>query len=369
VNNIPQSPATLLGEIEGEQPGWSLPRIGRHVCYWLFWMLLFATINSSNGNIGFWRCMTIECTIMLIKLPYTYVMIYILVPRFLLRKKYFPFAVSVFLMTLVAGTIVWHYYLSYVPELIENTKPARFLSSGYFYKTIDLLYVATFPTIFKLYQFYLRQEVKNRSINEKRLQAELEVLKHQLQPHFLFNTLNNLYGMVLTGDKNSANAILRLSSIIRYMLYECNEPFIPIEKEIELLKNYIELEKMRYGGRLDISFEIGGEAGGKAIAPLLLIGFVENAFKHGPGQKADGGWIRINFFLSHHEVDFLVENNLSGAIGHARIGLEPEHLTPRIEAGIGLENIKKRLDLQYGGKYQLKIESKDTFLIHLKLNL
>ena len=339
-------------------PAWNFKRIYRHIAYWCFWLLLFSTVNSSYGSGSFWKWLHIELIMMSVKLPFTYFMIYFLVPRFLLHKKYVQFILFALLATLAGGTIIYSIYYFFLPGITEFTHSIRFFGAGFFYKTIDLVYVSSFPIIYKMNQHYLRQEKQTREISEQKLQAEIELLKHQLHPHFLFNTLNNLYGIILTGQEHAADIVLRLSHMMRYMLYECNSPYILLENEITQLQNYITLEKLRYGKRLSISFEVSGDYPDKLIPPLLLIGFVENACKHGAGEHIAASWIRINIWVSDNTLDFMVENNLKEKEKENDISTH---------SGIGLTNIKKRLDLMYPGRHQLKIESKDTYLINLRL--
>jgi two-component system, LytTR family, sensor kinase len=348
--------------IEKIYGGWSKQRAYRHIAYWFFWLLLYASVNSANSQSGFGFWLIVELLIMTIKLPYTYVMIYFLVPQLLIKRKYYQFFLWALLATVIGGTIVWgiHYY--YFVDLIHYSRPTNFFSPPFFYKALDLVYVATFPIILKLQQFYQQQEKQNREIVEQKLNAELELLKNQLHPHFLFNTLNNLYAMILTSDKNATKAVLHLSSMMSYMLYECNGATITLDKEIDHLKNYIELEKIRYGKRLNISFEFGGEIEGKSIAPLLLFGFVENAFKHGVGKNINDGWIRVNCWAKNETLDFLVENSLCGDEVDA---IE----TINTNGGIGLQNIRKRLSLIYPERHSLKIKNDETYLVHLKLDL
>ena len=340
--------------------GWSTERVLRHVAYWCFWLLLYSTVNSEKVPM-FWGWVKVELVIMLVKLPYTYTMMYVLVPRFLIRQRYLIFFCWAMVITLLGGELIVLIYNYYVGPVLFY-KPINLDFSGFFYKTIDLVYISTFPVIYKLHQFFVQQEKQNQQIVEQKLQAELELLKNQLQPHFLFNTLNNLYGLVLTNDKNAGRAVLHLSSMMSYMLYECNAKSIALQKEVAHLKNYIELEKIRYGDRLQVSFESGGEINETWIEPLLLSGFVENAFKHGPGNNLQPSWIRINLWVQNGELDYLVENSM-----HA-----PESGTeePAQASGIGLDNIKKRLLLIYPGRHHLKIEDNaETFLIHLKLRI
>lgn len=347
--------------IEKIYSGWSFARVVRHITYWFFWLLLYASVNSTNSiyNVGGW--MEVELVIMIGKLPYTYFMIYFLVPQFLIKRRYYPFFFFALIATAIVGTAIWAYQYFFCADIFHYTKEKAFFSATYFYKALDLVYVAAFPIILKLQQFYQQQEKQNRQIVEQKLNAELELLKNQLQPHFLFNTLNNLYAMVLTSDKNAGKAVLHLSSMMSYMLYECNSSAIALEKEIEHLRNYIELEKIRYGKRLNISFECGGDIASKNIAPLLLFGFVENAFKHGVGENISESWIRINCWVKNGIFDFLIENSVCPETdGEENI---------KTKGGIGLNNIQKRLGLIYPGTHELKIENAETFLVHLKLSM
>jgi two-component system, LytTR family, sensor kinase len=283
---------------------------------------------------------------------------HIFVTQILISKKVSRFVLFAITITAIGGTAVWSIHYFFLTDYFHYSKPEGFFSPIFFYKTLDLVYVAAFPLIFKLQQFYHHQEKQNREIIEQKLNAELELLKNQLQPHFLFNTLNNLYGMILTQDKNTAKAVLHLSSMMNYMLYDCSGQTILLEKEIEHLKNYIELEKIRYGKRLTLSFEYGGDLNNKHIAPLLLFGFIENAFKHGVGKDDKDAWIRINCWVKKKSLDFFIENSLA---------IE-EKKSPS-NNGIGLKNIQMRLNLIYPNQHVLKIEFEETFLVHLILKL
>ena len=165
--------------------------------------------------------------------------------------------------------------------------------------------------------------------------------------------------MVLSGEKKAAGALMKLSEIISYMLYECNVAMVDFDKEVQVIRNYIELEKIRYGERLDLSFEITGQTGGKRIPPLLLIPFIENAFKHGASKEINKAWIRIHIQVEREELLFMLENSIP----------EGEKPLTHARSGIGLENVSKRLDLLFGEDYTLNISEADTFLVNLKIPL
>lgn len=342
--------------------GWSAERIGRHVLYWLAWLLFYATVNSSYHDDSFITWVNVELIIMVIKLPFTYFVIYFLVPNYLIKKQYVSFFLWIILLASIGGIGVraLDYYI--IAPYLFGLTPGSFFYFKIFYKILDLIYVAALPVVLKLFQRYVQEEKKSQQISEQKLNAELQLLKNQLHPHFLFNTLNNLYALVLTNDKNAPDVVLRLSNMMNYMLYECDKDLIALDKEIINLKNYIELEKIRYEDRLDISFETGGDIAHKSIAPLLLISFLENAFKHGPGNNEKPSWIRINLWVENDQLDFLIENSINNE--DTDIGNQQ-----KMQSGIGLSNVKKRLELVYPNRYTLKIAQNDTFFVQLKLEL
>nr|WP_273569082.1 histidine kinase [Maribacter sp. Hal144] len=189
--------------------------------------------------------------------------------------------------------------------------------------------------------------------------AELTALKNQLNPHFLFNTLNNLYALTLDKSDRAPEVIERLSDILDYILYRCKENYVPINKEIELIENYLSLEKIRYGERVAIKFEHQNENDVK-VAPLLLLTFVENAFKHGVSQEL--GQAKIEIFLN------IKNSNIIFSIFNSKPNI-PEEIQPKNEEHLGLKNVKKQLELLYPNSYDLQItEKEDSYSVMLKLN-
>ena len=205
-------------------------------------------------------------------------------------------------------------------------------------------------------RFYKNQQ-KYLKLNEHKKTAELTALKHQLNPHFLFNTLNNLYALALKKADEAPEIIEKLSDILDYMLYRCNDTFVLLQKEIELVENYLSLEKVRYGKRVQISFEKDMDKDVK-IAPLLLLTFIENAFKHGVSQELKEAFITIKINLEGDQILFNIENSKPNA------SVEEN----KAEHRIGLKNIKKQLELLYTDNYFLDIENtKDSYTVILKL--
>ena len=304
----------------------------------------------------------VELIVMTIKLPFTYFVIYYLFSNFLVKKRYSSFFIYGLLLAIIGGFGMWIlYYFFIMPNLFEIT-PKHFWNFKISYKILDLIYIASLPIILKLLQRQVRQEKQTLQLAGQKLSAELKLLKNQLHPHFLFNTLNNLYGMVLTNHPKSSDVVLRLSEMMSYMLYECERNSIALEKEIANLENYLAIEKIRYGKRLEISFETDGAIHGKIIAPLLLIPFVENAFKHGVENNENQSWIRMNLWVENNHLNFMIENSIAENKGEIE-GFQKE------QSGIGLSNVQKRLDLLYPNRHTLKTKHQDSFLVKLNLEL
>ena len=341
--------------------GWSWERVLRHVLYWLGWLLFYVITNSLYFDKNLMRWISIELVSMCIKLPFVYFVIYYLVPNFLIPKRYFEFFSLLLFSAIFAGFAIWTSYYYVFHSFFSHIGGSKFWSMKMSFRVLDLIYIASLPTILKLHQRQSLQEKKAQQLVEQKLGAELKVLKNQLHPHFLFNTLNNLYSMVLTQHPKASEVVVRLSDIMSYMLYDCERSLIDLEKEIENLKNYIELEKIRYGTRVDISFETGGEITGKSIAPLLLLPFLENAFKHGVEKNELNSWVRINLWVTEEELTYMVENSLPEAV-------QDENM-PKTQSGVGLANVRKRLELLYPDQHSLEITHEETFLAKLNLKL
>ena len=198
---------------------------------------------------------------------------------------------------------------------------------------LELLFIYTF--IYHLYIYYRRSLAAEKA----RAGAELSVLRSQIHPHFYFNTLHNLYGLALERSPRTEEAILRLSDIMEYVIYDCRSDKVALEKEIRFIQSYIELERLRYGDELQLQVEMDIQHPGMLIAPLLLIPFVENAFKHGAEQQEKGAYIYIHTALNGDDLYFEVINT-------ARQG-------GNVRGGTGLDNVKKRLQYLYPGGHQL----------------
>ena len=192
---------------------------------------------------------------------------------------------------------------------------------------------------------------------QERITAQLQLLKAQVHPHFLFNTLNNIYAFALENSPKTPQMILKLSSLLSYMLYDCREEKVLLEKEVDIMKNYIDLEKERYGEKLDISVNIEGDIQDQFITPLLILPFLENAFKHGTSEQLEKPWMSIDIVVKDQQLKCKVVNSKNQYV--------PFH-----ENGVGINNVRKRLELLYMDRHELKLKDEgEFFVVSLLLNL
>ena len=206
-----------------------------------------------------------------------------------------------------------------------------------------------------------REEKSIRELSEMKTEAELKFLKAQVHPHFLFNTLNNLYALTLDQSPKASEVVLKLSELMNYMLYECNEDNILISKEINLIENYLSLERIRYEDNLDLEFNVKGEIAGKKIAPMILLPFVENAFKHGVSKLVSHAQVRIELCLDGNKLEFKSSNSKPAENKPDLIGYSD---------GIGLKNVQRRLELLYHQRHEIDFFYTETeFNVSLKINL
>jgi LytS/YehU family sensor histidine kinase len=201
-----------------------------------------------------------------------------------------------------------------------------------------------------LFKYWVKKQHEWVQAEKERAIAELQLLKAQVHPHFLFNTLNNIYSFSLENSKKTPGLILKLSSLLSYMLYDCKAEEVSLEKELEVMKNYIDLEKERYGDNIDISLNIEGDIKNKQIAPLLLLPFLENAFKHGTSEQLEKPWLSMDLTIK--------QNTLKCKIANSK-----NEIVPFSEKGIGIQNVKKRLAFLYPDKHELKINDEGDFFV------
>jgi len=300
----------------------------------------------------------------IVQIMLSYLFIYLLIPHFIIKKKRVQFAilslVAVYSAYVLHTAIRCFYLLPKYPEIYRYRPPLDFMeriTNGYAF--ISSITGLIFPAIILIVIDYYRKQKELVSLKEQKRTTELRLLKHQLNPHFLFNTLNNLYALALKKSDKTPEIIEKLSDILDYILYKCETNYVAIVNEVKLIENYISLEKVRYGKRLDIRFDYTVKEGIE-IAPLLLLTLVENAFKHGVNQEIKMAFIDIQLRVKGKEIIFMIENT--------KPKIEPKEGEQQ-RSSIGLRNIEKQLQLLYPrNQYTLNIEeSKDSFKVNLNL--
>ncbi len=207
-----------------------------------------------------------------------------------------------------------------------------------------------------LKNWYLKQKEAAQVAREK-INAELQLLKAQVHPHFLFNTLNNIYSFIINDSPAAPESIKKLSALLRYIIYGCNQPLVKLAKELKMVRDYIDLEKIRYGESFNMSFQIQGNPSDKMICPLLLIPFLENSFKHGASQMLTHPWVNLDIVIEDHDLRFNLSN------GKPTVSNENT-----ASKGLGLSNVKKRLAILYPGTYSLNI-TEDVMSFHVSVKI
>ena len=294
-----------------------------------------------------------------INLSLTYLFLYFVLPK-LVQGQYRQFGFRL-LVYVLANFGIRSFYLLVLSDRLSQTafsdNPVRILFDTSFMNFNNFVVVAA---ALKMFRYWYRKEQANQQLIRETLLIELQVLRAQVHPHFLFNTLNNIYSLTLRKADNAPEIVHRLSGLLRYMFRECNVPMVPLTKEINLIQDYTRLEQIRYGNRLTISLAFKGELANKQIAPLLLIPFVENAFKHGASEQTGQAFINLTMLGVGNQLIVSLENskNVSSAgSGHTN-------------GGLGLANVRKRLALIYPDRHQLTIRSETTrYLVELMIQL
>jgi len=300
-----------------------------------------------------------------------YFLVYYQLPRYAYKRKYLKFIGSL-LVSMYAFTVLARLLVVFVVEpilgVVENASNTEMFLLVLF--SLDRLarnyllpvYIAPFiMASIKLIKQRSEEKRRLEELEKEKTTSELNSLKAQIHPHFLLNTLNNIYALTLKKSDKSAESVLKLSEMLTYVLYRCNEKYVLLEDEIQLLDNYIALEKLRYGSDLKLSFEKDIAEENIQIAPLILLSIVENAFKHGASNDLNKPIINIQLQATKHQIAFNVFNSKSSA---------PQEDLTEYTKGIGSTNMKKQLDLLYPKNHELNVTEADTsYEVQLKIHL
>jgi sensor histidine kinase YesM len=301
------------------------------------------------------------CTIHLLA---CYAFVYIVLPWFLQKKNYINLAAGILAISIFLVTTGYFIQKQLFPmmdaayQFSSGTEKNTLLWNSISFGLLNAPKVIAGATIIKLLKrWWLKQKEKERLEKEK-IDAELELLKAQIHPQFLFNSLNNIYSFALMSSPKSPEMLLKLSDILSYMLYECNDALVPLEKEIKMLKDYMSLEKTRYGDKLEMNIQVKGETDHQRIAPLLLLRFIENSFKQCSNKMIEQPWINLEINIEH-EVFYMKLLN-GKPMGLVSPGDDDEEMG----------QVKKRLQLLYPGRHEFKmVEEEEIFMVNLEIEL
>ena len=348
-------------------------RLKRHLIFWGCWWLFSGFLYSYAGgiiNFAFLRRLSvsfIESFAFLVPHIFlAYSLMYFVVPKLLLKAKYantIAAVVILFFLTGCISAVISIYLLHPLRILLFNTANLpRFTYEFGFHMGLMAglrggITIGGIATAIKLMKYWYGKEQRNLQLQKENIASQLQVLKAQVHPHFLFNTLNNIYSGTQVTSPKAAEMIAGLSELLRYMLYECNQPLVSLSRELKMLEQYILLEKNRYGNNLDINLKLPEHTNKLLVAPLILLPFVENCFKHGTSKMLEQPWISLYISI---EGEWLKMKLLNGKIN------EENPVSP----GIGLTNVIKRLELLYPQKHELLINNEEeVYIVNLKLAL
>lgn len=322
------------------------------VAFWFFWLALPYLNSILDRDDGRFDKLMLLLPVNLLAIPYFYLNAEFFAPKYLNKGK-----IAKYMLSLAFTFILYLCSYVYLKDYIIETFPVRVYDSRTLF---PVLFVIAMSTLYGLIAFMLNQARQAEEEKEERLKSELSFLRSQISPHFIFNILNSIVYLIRIKSDNAEKVTIELSKLIRYMLYESDNKHVLLEKEIEYLENYVGLQKVRFAEDVDIQMSISGDAANLTIEPMLLIPFVENAFKHGVGFLKDP-FINISLTISEGNVmEFKVLNKSGAEIQE----------TKDSNSGIGTKNVKRRIELLYPETHSLKLkEENGIFDVYLRLTL
>jgi sensor histidine kinase YesM len=365
--------------------------VTRHLLFWITWLVLYAvlfhypihsfygwkiggeqtnTIRKLGLPVFILKTLVINCflSVVLPQIIFSYLFIYWFLPQFFYKRRNFLITGAVVVFSLVVYLFVAAVFKYATPLLNYMLRFSDFLLEfdiRIFIQVILRDQLITLPIVtgiavmIKLIKRWWLKQKETEQLAKEKAKAELQLLKAQIHPHFLFNTLNNIYFFVLSNSDRAPEMIKRLSGMLYYILNECNQPLVSLKKELDMIHDYTVLEKIRYGEQLQMIVDVSDKIPERLIAPLLLIPFVENSFKHGASKMIVRPWIKLNVRVEEEFLYFSIMNSKPQTISKSSV-----------KGNIGLRNVKKRLQLLYPENYELDIrEEAESFTVRLKIKL
>lgn len=333
-----------------------------HTFFWIIMMMIvFASENFEYGNKIQWHMLFHFALAFIIFALVSYYNVYYLIPKYFNKKEYTHYGLMLVLGMVVGASLVLLF--KELTQLIGFMMPEPWNHSknessvAYFFHILygELMFLLA-TTFFYILEELIRLQgvtIKIKEVESQKMRSELQALKAQINPHFLFNTLNNIYSHSLDNSPQTPEMILKLSALMSYILYDCHEERVPVTNELEFINNYLQLEKLRFEDTLDVNLQINQTHTNRTIAPLLLIPFIENAFKHGSCSCTSNTkkFVTVSIDIQDSAIHFSCQNSIDHSTT-TKIAVK--------ESGIGIENVKKRLELLYPNQYNLQIEVKEN---------
>ncbi len=341
-----------------------LPIFFRYRVWWhiLFWVVIFVMYWLTYGGYldRYYEEFVIGIALLPARIIGTYILIYLILPIATERKDFVTFSVLIIIHSIFYGFIIWisYYYLNSIEHYYDLSKHSVFYLPKILNNIISNYGIPVFASAIIIFKKWYIDEQKNKKLAEEKLAAELSFLKSQVHPHFLFNTLNNLYALTLIKSDKTPDIVLKLSDLLDYMIYKSNDDFVSLKIEVEILEGYIQLEKMRYNERLELEYKVEGNPDNHQIAPLVLLPFIENSFKHGASNDRVKPNIKILLKVKPNYLELNVQNSIP----------DEKKKDKSVGEGIGLKNVKRRLELIYPEQHELVIRPDEKeFEVNLKI--
>jgi len=329
-----------------------------HILLWslylIFWIVVFRPgVEISDIVINSFAIVTIHALI-------SYINLSVLVKILLVHKQYIIYFISILLVISMGAFIQMAVFI--LLNTLPQAQKTELVTLGFFINSaIAITYTVAITMSLKLVKYWYEKEQMAKTLKDLNRQTELLYLQAQINPHFLFNSLNSIYGMALKKSDQTPQLILKLSEILRYVLYEGKDQYVSLSNEIKYLQSYIDLEKTRYEGNVDISLEIKGDTEQFEIASMILIPFVENSFKHGLRARTGDMFLRLTIEVIDNQLFVDIVNSKPKSI-------QTDDPKENSYGGIGIENVKRRLSMIYPKQHKLKIiNTHDTYRVYLEI--
>ena len=353
-------------------------RIKQHLLFWGIWYPYITLTHAANPmgypEMAFYKnplyTFSESFFVVFAQVPTVYLMLYVVFPKFILKSRYFVGLVLIVVLWFLCGALnlvllgkVMQPFLAMIlpPENIPAAPrdPGMSFFMAVMATNKGAFTITASALMLKFGKHWYHHQHRSLQLQKENTEAQLQLLTAQVHPHFLFNTLNNVYSKTQKESPEGSQMIMGLSDLLRYILYEGRKSLVPLDKELQMILEYINLEKIRYGNKLELHYQVADKTTDIYIAPLLLLPFVENCFKHGASNMLQNPWINLTVDVTGTT---LVMKLMNGKANPA----EPVPGKP----GIGIANVRQRLNLLYKGKHELQIrEEDDVFIVDLEIEL